>query len=384
MMATSEEITTPKVVGYDFNKGCDMNEALKASMTTGFQATAMGTAMEIIDSMLSWTLNDEPIAEDEEEEFLTAEARSKVRCKVFLGYTSNLISAGTRETIRFLCQHSMVQVVVTTAGGIEEDFIKCLASTHLGDFSLPGADLRRKGVNRIGNLLVPNSNYCKFEDWIMPILDAMSDEQEQGTIWTPSKMIHRFGKEIDDPTSVYYWCHKNNIPVFCPGLTDGSIGDMIYAHSYKRPGLILDIAGDIRLINDQALKARKSGMIILGGGMAKHHTCNANLMRNGSDFSVFVNTAQEFDGSDAGARPDEAISWGKVRIDTKPVKVYAEATIVFPILVGMTFAKRFHAGLPVGASKGDVVFDKSYCPSEHEIERKKLIPGGGASSSLLQ
>ena len=45
------------------------------------------------------------------------------------------------------------------------------------------------------------------------------------------------------------------------------------------------------------------------------------MQRNGADFSVFINTAQEFDGSDSGARPDEAISWGKIRMDAKPVKV---------------------------------------------------------------
>lgn len=45
------------------------------------------------------------------------------------------------------------------------------------------------------------------------------------------------------------------------------------------------------------------------------------LQRNGSDFSVFLNTASEFDGSDSGARPDEAISWGKIRKDAKAVKV---------------------------------------------------------------
>ncbi|CAM9686647.1 unnamed protein product [Choristocarpus tenellus] len=62
-------------------------------------------------------------------------------------------------------------------------------------------------------------------------------------------------------------------------------------------------------------------MIIVGGGLVKHHTCNANLMRNGADFSVFINTGQEFDGSDSGAKPSEAISWGKIKIDAKPVKV---------------------------------------------------------------
>lgn len=73
--------------------------------------------------------------------------------------------------------HVQVEVLVTTAGGIEEDLIKCLAPTYKGDFALPGSYLRSKGLNRIGNLLVPNDNYCKFEDWIMPILDQMLLEQ---------------------------------------------------------------------------------------------------------------------------------------------------------------------------------------------------------------
>lgn len=41
-----------------------------------------------------------------------------------------------------------------------------------------------------------------------------------------------------------------------------------------------------------AVKSHKSGVIILGGGIVKHHINNANLMRNGSDYTVFVNTGQ--------------------------------------------------------------------------------------------
>ena len=62
-------------------------------------------------------------------------------------------------------------------------------------------------------------------------------------------------------------------------------------------------------------------------------------MRNGADFAVYVNTAQEFDGRDAGARPDEAVSWGKIKVGGDSVKVYAEATVVFPLIVAATFAK---------------------------------------------
>lgn len=116
-------------------------------------------------------------------------------CTIFLGFTSNLISSGLRETFKFLVKNKLIDCIVTTAGGVEEDFIKCLAPTLIGDFSLKGTELREKGINRIGNLLVPNDNYCKFEDWIVPILDEMVEQQKStGEVWTPSRMIAKLGK----------------------------------------------------------------------------------------------------------------------------------------------------------------------------------------------
>ena len=44
-------------------------------------------------------------------------------------------------------------------------------------------------------------------------------------------------------------------------------------------------------------------------------------MRNGVNFSVFVNTGQEFEGSDSGAKPSEAFSWAKIRPGANPVKI---------------------------------------------------------------
>lgn len=88
-------------------------------------------------------------------------------------------------------------------------------------------------------------------------------------------MIARLGKEINHPESVYYWAYKNDIPVFCPALTDGSIGDMLYFHNYKREGLVLDIVADIRAMNDHAIKSkpRRTGMIVLGGGGTRSPPC---------------------------------------------------------------------------------------------------------------
>jgi len=338
---------TPIVKGPDFNQPQTIETLLSSFATIGFQATNLSLAIDEINNMLKWRLSDEPIKESDADEFKLPEVRLATRCTLFLGITSNMISSGVREVIRYLAEHRLIDCIVTTAGGVEEDIMKCIRPHYVGSFELKGSELRVKGINRLGNLLVPNLNYCSFEEWVMPLLNRMHDEQEESKgklIWSPSQIIERFGQEINDPSSVWYWCAKNKIPVFCPGLTDGSVGDMLYFHLWNRSGFVLDIAQDIRKLNDLAMKAKKSGMIILGGGISKHHVCNANLMRNGADYSVFINTASEFDGSDSGARPDEAVSWGKIKLTAKPVKVYSDATIAFPLLVAQTFAKYVNSG----------------------------------------
>lgn len=348
-----------KVLGIDYDKDNAYNmravDLVKAMTTMGFQGSSVGQACEIIDKMRAWRgkhIDDLP----EHERGGEFDDKGFQKTTIFIGYTSNLISSGLRETLRYLVQHKMVDAIVASAGGIEEDLIKALAPTYLGDFTLPGKGLREQGMNRIGNLLVPNDNYCKFEEWIIPILDQCLQEQQDAmniagsdgldadsdAVWTPSKLISRLGKEINDESSVLYWAHKNNIPVYCPSLTDGSIGDMLFFHTFKASPrqLRLDIVADIRRINSQLMEASRAGMIILGGGLIKHHICNACLMRNGADYAVFINTGQEFDGSDAGARPDEAVSWGKIKAEAKSVKVYADVSVVFPLIVAATFAAK--------------------------------------------
>lgn len=328
------------VRGYDFDEGVDHHALLSSFINNGFQATQLARAIKEVNLMIE--KRKMPLVDVSP--YVEEAAKPKTNLSIFLGFTSNMTSCGVRDIIRFLVKHSMVDCLVTTAGGIEEDFVKCLAPTFVDEFSYNGVEARKTGLNRIGNLIAPNKGYCLLEDWLNPILLKMLKSQDtENTNWTPSKMIHLMGQEINNEESIYYWAHKNNIPVFCPAITDGAIGDNIYFFSYKHPGLRIDIAHDIRVINDLALNAKNTGMLILGGGLAKHHICNANLMRNGADHAVFINTGMEFEGSDAGASPNEAISWGKIKITAKPVKVVGEASILFPLLVAETFARDFHS-----------------------------------------
>ncbi|XP_024215528.1 probable deoxyhypusine synthase isoform X2 [Halyomorpha halys] len=329
---------TVVVQGYEWNKGLDYSRLLQTYITSGFQSTSFGLAVEEVNKMLDCRAQSLNLDEEDKYE-IDPFIKRKSRCTLFLGYTSNMVSSGLRETIRFLVEHKMVDCIVTTAGGVEEDLIKCLAPTYLGDFGLEGKKLRDKGINRIGNLLVPNDNYCKFEDWVMPLLDQMLEEQKtQGTLWTPSKIIERLGTAINNESSICFWAAKNCIPIFSPALTDGSLGDMMYFHSYKNPGLVVDILEDLKRLNTMAVKAVNTGMIILGGGVIKHHICNANLMRNGAEYAVFINTGSEFDGSDSGARPDEAVSWGKIKKTANPVKCHVFVGLLSSIVKQMKFA----------------------------------------------
>ena len=275
----------------------------------------------------------------EEDEFI----RRRNGCTIFLGFTSNMVSSGVRETLRFLAQHRLVDCIVTTAGGVEEDLIKCLAPTRVGEFSLAGAGLRSAGVNRTGNLLVPNENYCRFQDWLMPLLDEMAEEARvDGAEWTPSALVQRLGERIGSRSSLCHWAAVNRIPVFCPALTDGSLGDMLSLHSFRGGSLRVDVVRDVRRISSVALKATRAGILVAGGGTVKHHIANACLMRNGADYAVLLNSQADFDGSDSGASPDEAVSWGKVRPDAHPVKVTADASLTLPLLVAQSFAP-YHA-----------------------------------------
>lgn len=317
ILRKSKEVKGVVIKGYDFNQGVNYKKIVKSFSTSGHQASHLSKAIEIVNKMIS------------DKSF------------IYLGYTSNMVSSGLRDIFRYLVQQKKVNIVVTTAGGIEEDIIKCLGNFILGDFRASGKLLREEGVNRIGNIFASNNRYVEFERFFQPILEEIYQEQEKtGKIITASDLIWVLGKKINDKRSICYWAYKNKIKIFCPAITDGAIGDNIYFFKYKRPDFKVDISEDIKDMNDSTIGLRKSGLILLGSGVIKHHILNANMFRNGADYAVYINNSQEFDGSDAGALPEEAISWGKLSPNAKTIKVYGDATILFPILIAETFAKK--------------------------------------------
>lgn len=311
----------PKIEGYDFEKGLNFKAFLNAYSKTGFQASHLAQGIEITKAM----------------------RREKVT--IFLGFTSNIISSGLREAIKYLVKHKKVDVLVTSAGGIEEDIIKAIKPFVLGQFDVPGRNLFEHGINRIGNIFVPNDRYAYFDKFMQDFFRKIYQKQkETGKACHPRDFIRELGLAVNDESSVLHWAAKNDIPVFCPGLVDGSLGDLIVFFKQSHPDFLLDVSQEVLDITKIVLNAEKTGAVILGGGISKHFILNANIFREGLDYAVFINTAQEYDGSDSGAREEEAITWGKIKTNALHVKIHGDASIIFPLLVAGSFAQEKNRG----------------------------------------
>src|SRR3989339_890190 len=141
VLFSSDEVKGLSIKGYDFddkaslssseNKGqVDYDKLLDSFASSGFQASHFALAISIINKMIS------------------------EKCTIYLGYTSNMVTSGLRDIFRYLAKNKKVNVIVTTAGGIEEDIIKCLGDFKLGEFSASGELLHKQGINRTGNIYI--------------------------------------------------------------------------------------------------------------------------------------------------------------------------------------------------------------------------------------
>jgi deoxyhypusine synthase len=319
-----------EVRGHDFDSGIDLGAFISSLGATGIQASKLARAIEIAKHMVA------------------------AKATVFLTCTSNMGSSGVRDIIRYLVQHRHVHALCMSAGAVEEDVIKTLQPFILGDFSSPGKTLREKGFGRIGNILVPYDRYLCFEQFMQPFLERVYEEsKERGSPFSVSEFIYELGKLANNPSSMLYWASRNNIPVFCPALTDGAIGDLLTFARMRHSDFCIDIVGDSLRIFQFVKDQEKTGAIILGGGPAKHFVLNANIFRDGLDYAVYISTAVEYDASDSGGNPEEAISWAKIRTNGEHVKVNCEASIAFPLLVAAVFAHPAQNGAsPNGDGRG--------------------------------
>lgn len=316
----------PEIQGYDFEKKFNYKEFLESYRQIGFQGSNLGAAISIFEEII------------------------EKKIPIFISFTGNMISSGNRELITYLVKNKLVEGIVTTGAAIEEDIIKCIKPFHLGSFEAKGSFLAENFIGRIGNIFVPADRYLFLEKFLNELFPKVYEKQKkENKILSTNEIASEIGLLIEKnehtlskhKESFLYWAAKNNIPVFCPGINDGAIGDISTFFKRKNKDFAIDITEDNKILTSLLMNQEKAASIILGGGIAKHFLLNAAIFRDGFEYSIYLTTATEFDGSDSGGDQEEAISWNKIKSDAKRVKVTADATITFPILISSINRDKF-------------------------------------------
>ncbi len=301
-----------KVEDIKLSEGMSVDALINAySASGGFTAKKLAVAVDILSDMLS----DEASVN-------------------FLSFPACIISTGTRGVIKELVKRRLFDVVVTTCGTLDHDLARVWKDYYHGDFMMDDSDLAEKGVNRLGNILIPNECYGEIlEEKLQPIFEKIFSEGHDN----PSgiELVREVGKHIMDESSIIYWCAKNEIPVVVPGFFDGAFGSQAFFFSQGRD-FNVDLLADQKFMSDHVFGAKCTGALMVGGGISKHHTIWWNQFAGGLDRVVYLTSAPEWDGSLSGARIREAVSWGKVKRKARYVTVEGDATINLPLIVAGT------------------------------------------------
>ncbi len=293
-------------------KGMKVSELLKGFSTCGgFTAKKLADALEIMKKILS-----------------------EKNCTVFLSFPACIVATGTRGIIKEFLRKKLVDVIITTCGTLDHDLARIWRDYYHGSFYLDDVKLAEQDIHRIGNVIVPKKNYGEIlEKKLQPMLKEIYAERKilatYELVWEIGK---RISKEKKSKDSIIYWAWKNKIPMIIPGITDGAVGSQLWIMWESHRDFIIDTMRDEHLLSDIIFTSKRTGALIVGGGISKHHTIWWNQFKGGLDYAVYLTTAVEWDGSLSGAQPREAISWKKLKPGAKHVQVEGDATILLPLL----------------------------------------------------
>ncbi|MDD5318189.1 MAG: deoxyhypusine synthase [Candidatus ainarchaeum sp.] len=247
----------------------------------------------------------------------------------FLSFPACIVSTGLRGALAEIVPK--FDAVITTCGTLDHDLARAWGGTYYGGrFELDDEKLHREGIYRLGNILIPGRNYGQtLEKGMQPVLKELYSQKKS---WGGRELIHEFGKRVKDKGSVVGQAAKHGVPIYVPGFFDGAFGANLFAFA-EGTDCKLDLLKDEHELSDIIFDAKRTGALMVGGGISKHHVIWWNQYKGGLDYAVYITTASQYDGSLSGARLTEAVSWGKVKEKAKYVTVDGDATVLLPLML---------------------------------------------------
>lgn len=249
----------------------------------------------------------------------------------FLSFPADIVATGLRGVLASAVKY--FDAIITTGGMFDHDIARAFGGVYSkGTFNVDDSYLHKKGIYRLGNVFIEKDEYgLKVEEAFNKIIKNIFDEKTKNE-FSASDLAFEFGKYIEDEGSILRQAYLNNVPIFCPGILDGSFGTQLtlFAQDHK---FKLDLIKDELKLSNIPFDNKVTGALMIGGGISKHHVIWWNQFKGGLDYAVYITTASQYDGSLSGARMTEAVSWGKVKEKAKYTTIDGDATIILPIML---------------------------------------------------
>ncbi len=317
-----------KVKDFLWKYGMSVEEIVDSFDSLGYQAIELGEAAKVVLKM------------------------KRSGAKIFLTFTSNMVTSGLRGFFAQLCKLKILDILVTTSGSIEEDIMKSFGENfEIVNFNTDDVALHERGENRVGNLLIHTESYMKFEDKMNEFLSKVYGKKKScgddpnGPRICASELLYEIGLMLEDENSILFQAAKNKIPIYCPGIADSAFGFQLYMFQQKHPEFMVDTIKDMERINVDLSFDEKKGLISLGGSISKHYAIFSAMLSGGFDYAVYMTTSHASSGSLSGATTQEAKSWGKIKDDGAAATVNGDVCITFPLMMCNVLDKMKKEGL---------------------------------------
>jgi len=270
---------------------------------------------------------------------------------IFLTLAGAMVPAGMKGVINEMMRRCMVDVIISTGANVIHDVVEaCGYSHYAGDANADDTQLRKDGIVRIYDTYLPEEGFVIAGDLVQVVARSFGPRRVSSRLF-----IEELGKHLKSQDSFVATAVRLGVPIFVPALNDSDIGIQLtkyYVDTPPEERMTIDPIRDNYEVFQIFAKAKKTGIIIIGGGVPRNYGQQLSVIEEliankptkeflgmGHNYGVLITTDDPKWGGLSGCTFSESISWGKYSIEANTAEVYCDATIAWPILVGAVMQK---------------------------------------------
>ncbi|MEC7640522.1 MAG: deoxyhypusine synthase family protein [Nitrospinota bacterium] len=323
-----KSVLDTRISQVDFSAVQSVADLVQAFGSSSIQARNIGLAAGVFEKMLT----------DPE------------RPTIMLGLAGPLIAAGLRQVIRDMVHNNMVDLIVSTGAIFYQDYYAAKGGGHYrGNPNADDKKLRDLYVNRIYDTYIDEELFGEYDTLIGDFAGTLEPKD-----YSSREFLEKLSATIDDENSILVAAREKGIPVFCPAISDSSIGIGLAEHYYiaRREGktpITINTIRDNYEITQAVVKSERTAAFYVAGGVPKNYINDSIVMAyifgqntGGHKYALQVTTDSPHWGGLSGSTLGEAQSWGKINKEANFAMAFVEPSVSLPLIYGYAFQKGFY------------------------------------------